>query len=344
VSRIVAQVDQEVEVDGLLALVSTSAGGSTTARPERVTRQERPEASGDSSMASALSPAVLRLAQQEGLSLDVLQKIRGTGAGGRISRSDVEKYVAAQRSCPAKKAAQAAPSDQIERVPMGPMRKAIADKMVQSFYQAPHASLLTEIDVTSAMRTIEQERDFYLKEHGVKLTLTTLFVQALAAAINEFPLINASLEDGSTILLHRAINVGIAVSVDKGILVPVIPHCEEKTRMSIARSLADLSQRAREGRLVPDEVKGGTITLTNFGMSGVTMGIPIIHYPEVAILGMGAAQKKLVVLPDDTLAIRHCMVVTLTFDHRVIDGMYGCAFLKSLKHHLEGQSGQSAVT
>lgn len=331
VTRIIAQPDQEIEVGGLLAVVSTSGAAATVAKPERVTPQRAP-ASSDTSMVASLSPAVLRLAQQEGLSMDALQKIRGTGDGGRITRRDVETYLAAQ-----KQPAPAAPKpslEGIERVPMGPMRKAIADKMVRSFYQAPHASLIAEVDVTHCMRQIERDRDFYLKEHGVKLTLTTFFVQAMASAINRYPLINASLEDDA-ILLKRYINVGIAVSVDKGILVPVIPNCEERSRISIARALADLSARARENRLAPDEVKNGTITLTNFGMSGITMGIPIIHYPEVAIIGMGAAQKKLCVMEDDSLAIRHRMMVTLTFDHRVIDGMYGCGFLAALKEALE---------
>jgi 2-oxoglutarate dehydrogenase E2 component (dihydrolipoamide succinyltransferase) len=345
VTEIVAQIDQEVEVGELLARVSTAGGAAPTAAAERIVPQKQPGSSDTSSMATSLSPAVLRLAQQEGVSLEALQKIHGTGAGGRITRQDLETFIAARKSCPAAAAAKAATpkatpvvGDGQERVPMGPMRKAIADKMVQSFYQAPHASLITEIDVTGCMRTIERERDFFLKEHGVKLTLTTFFIQALATAVSQYPLINASLEDESTILLKRHVNVGIAVSVEKGILVPVIQQVEEKTRMSIARSLADLSQRARESRLAPDEVKNGTITLTNFGMSGVTMGIPIIHYPEVAILGMGAAQKKLVVLDDDSVAIRTLMMVTLTFDHRIIDGMYGCGFLKSLKDTLEAVS------
>jgi 2-oxoglutarate dehydrogenase E2 component (dihydrolipoamide succinyltransferase) len=334
-TRIIAQPDQELDVGGLLATISTSAQ-ATAARPERVTPQ-RPPSARDESMVASLSPAVMRLAQQEGLSMEALQKIRGTGSGGRITRSDVEGYLATQRK-PAAAAEPSKPSlEGVERVPMGPMRKAIADKMVRSFYQAPHASLIAEIDVTNAMRQIERERDFYLKEHGVKLTLTTFFVQAVAAAVNRYPLLNASLEDDH-ILLKRYVNVGIAVSVEKGILVPVIPNCEERSRISVARALGDLAARAREGRLAPDEVKNGTITITNFGMSGITMGIPIIHYPEVAIIGMGAAQKKLSVMPDDSIAIRHCMMVTLTFDHRVIDGMYGCGFLAALKEALESIS------
>ncbi len=328
--------DQELEVGDPLAIIALHDAGQSEKVSTEPVRMQREPLLEDRSMASSFTPAVLRLAQVEGISMEVLQKISGTGAGGRISRKDVEAYLTRRKASPPVKVASAAIQG-TERMVMTPMRKAIADSMVRSFYQAPHASLIAEIDVTNAMKRIAKEKESFLEAHGAKLTITSFMIQALAKAIEQFPMINASLEN-ETIVLKRYVNVGIAVSVEKGILVPVLRDCQERSLSSIAKALGDLSLRARQAKLAPDEVKEGTITLTNFGMSGALIGIPIIHYPEVAIIGMGAVQKKVVVLEDDCLAIRQTMHVTLTFDHRVIDGMYGCGFLAALKETLEGVS------
>ena len=217
---------------------------------------------------------------------------------------------------------------------MSGMRKAIAENMVRSFYEAPHAELMSEVDVTAVMKTIQKQKESFFEKQGAKLTITCFFARAIARAIQEYPLINSSLEQ-DTIVMKRFVNLGIAVSVDQGIMVPVIKQCHRLSLVDIAKAIQDLSLKARSGKLSPDEVKEGTITLTNFGISGVLMGIPIIRYPEVAIVGIGAAHKKVVVLEDDTFGVRWIINISLTFDHRVLDGMYGCGFVASLKKHLE---------
>ncbi len=162
-------------------------------------------------------------------------------------------------------------------------------------------------------------------------------MQALTKAIQQFPMLNASL-DQETIVLKRYVNVGIAVNIDKGLVVPVIKNCQERNLVSLAKAIADLSSRARTNKLAPHEVNEGTVTLTNFGMTGALIGVPIIRYPEVAIIGAGTVQKRVVVRDDDSFAARQMMYLTLTFDHRVIDGIYGCQFLAAFKQHLESVS------
>ncbi len=281
------------------------------------------------------SPAVMRLAEMEGISIEVLRKIEGTGEGGRVSKRDVEKYLEIKKTSPCKLASKSDARE--ERVKLSGIRKAIAENMVRSFYEAPHASLVVEADVTDVMDLIKREKESFFSTHGVKLTITSFLIQALAKAVQQYPNLNASLED-ETIVLKRYVNVGIAVNIPEGLVVPVIKNCQDRNLVSVAKAVSDLSSRARSGKLAPDDVKDGTITLTNFGMTGALIGIPIIRYPEVAIVGAGAIQKKVVVRDDDSMAIRQIVHITLTFDHRVIDGIYGCEFLGALKNNLESVS------
>jgi len=186
----------------------------------------------------------------------------------------------------------------------------------------------------SQSQLIQKEKEAFLAKYGTKLTITSFAARATAKALKDYPFLNSSLED-DTIVVKKFVNIGIAVSIDQGIMVPVVKNCEELSLAEIAKAVGDVSAKARSNQLSPSDVQDGTITLTNFGISGVMMGVPIIRYPEVAILGLGAIQRKVVALEDDTMAIRSVMHVSLTFDHRVIDGMYGCGFLNSLKEHLE---------
>ncbi|MCK4934601.1 MAG: 2-oxo acid dehydrogenase subunit E2, partial [Simkaniaceae bacterium] len=268
---------------------------------------------------------LLTTARENNVSFEELEKISGTGSEGRITKKDLEKHIQ-MRNTP--------PNSSEERVKMSGIRKAIADNMVKSFYEAPHASLISEVDVTEVMRYIKQEKAAFLEEKGYKLSITSFIAKAIATAVKEFPFINASLEN-DTIVLKKSINLGIAVSVDQGIQVPVIRSCQEKNITEIAKEVASLSEKARSNALLSTDVKDGTITMTNFGMSGTLIGIPIIRHPEVAIIGIGAIHKKVVALEDDSIVVRSMMHVSLTFDHRVLDGMYGCAFLGALKSHIE---------
>jgi 2-oxoglutarate dehydrogenase E2 component (dihydrolipoamide succinyltransferase) len=327
-----AAPQQDLTVGDLLALIETSDIHS--AKEAAALGSTRKEASSD--MQGYYSPAILRLASEKGLDLAELKFIPATGGGGRLTKKDLEDFLSSrEKSIPlCRGLSGASPSAEVERVKMSAMRKAIAENMVRSFYGAPHASLICEVDVTAPLKLIAEQRDALLESHGVKLTISSFVARAIAKGLQEFPLLNSSL-DGDTIVVKRYVNLGIAVSVEQGILVPVIRHCQSMRLLEIAKALGTLAQKARQGTLTPDEVQEGTITLTNFGMSGIQIGIPIIRYPEVAIIGVGATEKKVIPLENDLLAVRSVLHLSLTFDHRVLDGMYGCGFLSSVKKHLE---------
>lgn len=336
--EICAMPEQELQVGERLAVVLSGAvapaaekGIPSAASAAPVERAEE--------RSDFLSPALLRLAQEKGVSVETLRGLNGTGEGGRVTKRDLELFLEKSKPCPAKERIQVptVSGADVERLKMSGMRKAIAENMVRSFYEAPHATLVTEVDVTAILKVIQKEKETFLAKHGAKLTITSFIARALTRALKEFPLINASL-DGDTILVKRYIHLGIAVSVDQGLLVPVIKNCQNLNLAEIAQAVGAISQKARLGKLSPEEMGEGTITITNFGMSGAQIGVPIIRYPEVAIVGIGAIHKKVVPLEDDVLAVRSMVYVSLTFDHRVLDGMYGCGFLGALQKHLEGDA------
>jgi len=321
--EILAHPDQELQVGEPLALLSSLKAAAKAVEAPVVATSKPVEEENE----TFLSPAVLRLLQEKKIPLTDIDKIPRSGQGGRLTKQDVEGY------CPFK-AKPIATSSDIERVKMTNLRKAIADNMVKSFYEAPHASLMTEVDVTSLMKVIAENKQSFLQKHGVKLTITSFVARALCRALHAFPLINSSL-DNDTIVMKRFVNLGIAVSVDQGVMVPVIRHCQGLELAQISKQIADLAEKARSQKLTAEETREGSITMTNFGMTGTMIGIPIIRYPEVAIVGLGAIVKKVAAMPDDSIAIRSVMMVSLTFDHRVLDGLYGCGFLSELKKHLE---------
>lgn len=315
--QILAQPDQELQVGEALAVISTGAQALVApAAPQPVSA---PPSSSSEAMDDFISPSVMRLLREKGLSLADVDQIPHTGQGGRLTKKDVEDY--RKPAC----------SMSTERVKMTPMRKAIADNMVKSFYEAPHASLLTEVDVTNVLKVIQEHKK---SSPQIKVTITAFVARAIAKALKAFPLINSSLE-GDTIVMKKFVNLGIAVSVDQGVMVPVLKNCEQKNLLTLAQEIGALAEKTRNHTLAPDDIKEGSITLTNFGMTGTMIGVPIIRYPEVAIVGLGAITKKVAAMPDDSIAIRSVMFVSLTFDHRVLDGIYGCGFLNDLKKHLE---------
>lgn len=312
--QIFAVADQEVQVGGLLALISTGGSAPKMAHDAPVSTPT------SSDREDFLSPSVVRLLREKGIALSDIDQIPHTGQGGRLTKQDVENFVCKPKC----------PMSGTERVKMSPMRKAIADNMVKSFYEAPHASLITEVDVTDVLKFIHEHK----RQTGAKITITAFAARAIARALQAFPLINASL-DGDTIVMKNFVNLGIAVSVDQGVMVPVVKNCQQKNLVEIAQQIGELAEKTRKHSLVPDDIREGSITLTNFGMTGTMIGIPIIRYPEVAIVGLGAITKRVAAMPDDSFAIRSVMFVSLTFDHRVLDGIYGCGFLNALKKHIE---------
>lgn len=328
--KIHAQPEQEMDVGDLLAEIALEGEGQVETPVEKT---EKPaETATTEEMKDYYSPAVLRLARELSISFDQLEKISGTGAGGRITKQDLEKYAQKRKEpCPL---APLPSGEGIELIKMSPLRKAIAENMVQAVKEAPHASLVTEVDVTDLMETIKKQKEAFLQTHGVKLTVTAFVARAIARALKEFPWLNSTVQ-GDTIVVKHFVNLGIAVSVEGGVMVPVIRGVEKMDLAQIAAEVSAFAKKTRDNILSPDDVKEGTITLTNFGMTGVQIGIPILRFPEVAIIGIGSVVKKAVPQEDDTIGVRSILNISLTFDHRVIDGIYGCSFLSALKMHLE---------
>jgi 2-oxoglutarate dehydrogenase E2 component (dihydrolipoamide succinyltransferase) len=311
--EITAEVGSEVLVGGLLAVLAIG-GTAVPAPPPSPRKQEE-----------FLTPAVQRLVKEKGLREEEIARMPHTGAGHRLTKKDVEEY----------RASSPTPAANEQRMKMTPLRKAIAENMVRSFYEAPHASLITEIDVTDLVKFIAEEKGSFLQREKAKLTITSFVARAIARAVKEFPLINSSLDE-DTIVMKPSVHLGIAVSIDQGVMVPVIKNSHLLGIAELSRKIAELAEKAREHTLSPDDVKEGSLTMTNFGMTGVEIGIPIIRYPEVAIIGLGAITKQVkVLMPHESMAIRSVFMATLTFDHRVLDGLYGCGFLSRFKKHLE---------
>ena len=320
VKEILAEVDQELDVGAPLAIIIT--GDQAQEQKIEAAQETTPQAS-DSSMGDYFSPAVLRLAQEKGISINEFKQMKGSGQGGRVTKKDIEQYQKQAVSY----------SGDVEEIKLTGMRKGIADAMSQSVSEIPHATLINDVDVTDLLAQIADKKEAFFKEHQAKLTITSFIAQSIAKAAKEFSMFNASLH-GDTIYVKKYVNVGIAVSLEKGLMVPVIKDCHSKSLADIAKDVAGLADKARKDNLHPDDVQDGTITMTNFGMGGTHIGIPIIRYPECAIVGVGAIEDKAKVI-DGQIAIRKCVHISVTFDHRLVDGMDGCRFLAAIKTHLE---------
>lgn len=318
--EILIDVNQDVEVGEALARLRISG-----AAPVSETLPEEPVASvaNEATVSDVLSPAVLNLLRRANIPLSQLDRIKGTGSGGRITRRDVEAYMAALQEGPPLSS-----DATVSRVKITGLRKQIADNMVRAYNEIPHAALITDIDATDLLHEIGLR-----KKQGMKLTVTPFVIKAMAKAIVDYPLLNASVE-GDHMLIKHAVNVGVAVGIEHGVIVPVVRHAERKSLKEIAETVAELAGKARAGTLQGEDIKDGTITLTNFGMTGVRTGLPIIRYPECAIVGIGAIIKKPVVV-DDQIVIRSIIEMTVSFDHRLLDGIYGCGFVSQIKELLE---------
>ena len=302
------------------------------------------------------SPLVKSIAQQYGLSIDELGGIAGSGAQGRVTKSDVLSYLetrgssggsaapapASTKPLPASAGA-AAPAvtrplfddSGVLVQPMDNMRKLIADHMVRSKATSPHVYSVAEVDVTNIAKWREKVQPAFLKREGFKLSFTPFFLEAVAKGLLQFPGINASVE-GTNLILKKNINLGCAVALgNTGLIVPVIKNADMLNLTGIAHSLNDLAERARNKKLVPDEIQGGTFTVTNVGTFGNIIGYPIINQPQLAILAVGAIKKRVMVV-GDAIAIRDMVYLTLSYDHRVIDGSLSGQFLQFVTKYLEG--------
>jgi 2-oxoglutarate dehydrogenase E2 component (dihydrolipoamide succinyltransferase) len=337
--------------------------GPATAAPPALSADEQ---------AGPLSPLVRKMAREYNIDL---KQVRGTGAGGRITRQDIENYMAAQAArtvasvtaapaYPAPPAAYAPPAPAVPapvmpavppppppqdlpplpraetakvRVePMSTMRQKIAEHMVFSKRTSAHVTTVHKVDMTRIAKVRDRNKAAFQQRYGFSLTFLPFVTRAACAALRQFPIVNASIE-GTNIIYHNEINVGIAVALENGLIVPVIRNADEKNIVGIQRSIVDLSSRARSRQLKPDEVQGGTFSITNFGSFGSVFATPVINQPQAAILGIGAVEKTPVVI-DDAIAIRSVCYLALTFDHRLIDGALADQFTAAAKHILENWS------
>jgi 2-oxoisovalerate dehydrogenase E2 component (dihydrolipoyl transacylase) len=286
-----------------------------------------------------LSPAVRKLAAEHGIDAATL---RGSGMGGRVTRDDVLAALESDTAAPAATPTAPAPpaprparvdGAREEVVKLGSMRKAIAEHMVRSLATSPHAWTLQEVDVTNLVRYRETEKEGFRGRHGVPLTYLPFVVQIVCDAIKQFPWLNSTWSDEGVVLKHY-INMGIAVSIPDGLIVPVLKDADQLGFTELVRSLNDLVDRARNKQLKPDDVQGGTFTLNNTGATGSVASQPIINQPQAAILTTEAIVKRPVVIGDG-IAVRHMMNMCLSFDHRIIDGMMAGQFLSTIKKRLE---------
>ena len=278
------------------------------------------------------SPLVRRIARERGVDL---RRVRGTGSAGRITRDDLLAYLASPQAAPADEAAEPLVE---ERVPMSRMRAMIAERMLASRRLSAHAHTVFRIDMTRIVRLREREKAAFEARHGVRLTYMPFVAAAAIAALRRYPVLNASM-DGDAIQYHGSVNLGIAVALDWGLIVPVVHQADRMSFAGLAGAIADLAERARGKKLKPEEVAGGTFTLTNSGLFGEEFGTPILNQPESAILAIGGLKKAPVVLTDtegnDTIAIRSVQHYCLGIDHRIIDGADAGRFMTEFKRQLE---------
>ena len=328
------------------AAAAPSAPAQAAAAPEAGGRQAR------------YSPLVRRMAKEHNLDLD---RIEGSGLEGRVTKEDVLRVLSRQEAGgaqPASSAAQASsgaapaakPARQAESalsampgepVPMSKMRAIIAQRMAESAQIAPHVHTVFKVDMTRVVRLREREKAKFEQQNGVKLTYMPFIAVAAVEALRKFPIVNASMENTS-VRYHPNINLGIAVALEWGLIVPVIAQAEERNFLGLARAVADLAERARGKKLKPEEISGSTFTLTNSGIFGEEFGMPIINQPDSAILGIGGLRKEPVVMTDaqgnDSIAIRSVQYFCLGFDHRIIDGADAGKFMSEFKKTLENWS------
>ncbi len=280
------------------------------------------------------SPLVRRIAHEN--NVDIAQ-IRGSGIGGRVTKHDILEFLGvgprtAGVADVKPEARGPKPDGRVDIQPLSPMRKKIAEHMVLSRRTSAHVHTVFHVDFSHVERIRRDRKEEYLK-HGARLTYMGFIAKAVVDALRRYPILNASL-DGDTVLLRKDVNLGIAVALDAGLIVPVVANADEKNLLGLSRAIADVAGRARARQLTPEEVHGGTFTITNPGQSGAQFGMPIINQPQVAILGVGTIEKRPVVV-DDAIAIRTMAYLTLGFDHRLVDGAVADEFMSEVKKQIE---------
>jgi len=311
----------------------------------------------EAEIAGPVSPLVRKLVRENNIDL---RQVKGTGAGGRVTKSDIDAYLAGRAAPAAAPAAAptwnvpapapvAAPTSlpplprvdpaKVRVEPMSIMRQKIAEHMVHSKHTSAHVTTVHRVDMTKVAKTRAKVKEEFKQRYGFGLTFLPFVARAAAEALRAFPLLNASIE-GTNILFHNEVNLGIAVALVNGLIVPVIRQADEKNIVGLQRAIVDLAARARGKQLKPDEVSGGTFSITNFGSFGSLFATPVINQPQIAILGVGAVEKVPVVVEGDAIAIRSMAYIALTFDHRLVDGALGDQFCQKVKQILENWSDE----
>lgn len=356
-----------VQVGSVIALISTSVGAqkqeakvlnpvqAETVVHQSVSTMVTPDANEQTNSSQKFySPLVKNIARQEGIAIAELEVIKGTGQEGRVTKSDILAYLPLRKenlsaNAVVKPAPTATANDSVtkptislngsdEIIEMNRMRKLIADHMVMSKHTSPHVTSFVEADVTNIVQWRDKNKNSFEKREGEKITFTPIFLHAVARAIKDFPMINVSV-DGTKITIHKNINIGMATALPSGnLIVPVIKNADRLNLLGLTKAVNDLANRARNNKLLPDEVQGGTYTITNVGSFGNVMGTPIINQPQVAILAVGAIKKKPAVIETpqgDFIGIRHMMFLSHSYDHRVVDGALGGSFVRKVADYLE---------
>ncbi len=358
VNTVIARIGTE-ESDNLDSIPSTKADSNTETVEEKSEPQEpiiseeikiKKEKSSSKSTENRVfySPLVKSIAEKEGISIDELNSIEGTGSGGRVNKSDILNYIDNKSidapqipiSEPVERSIEYSSTDSLKDSveKMDRVRTKIAEHMVNSKNISAHVYTTSEVDVTSIVNMRNSKKDAFLNKNNIKLTYTPIIVSACIKAIQEFPLMNASI-DAQNIVHHQNINMGIAVALpDNNLIVPVIKEAEEKNFLGLSRSIDSYAKKARSNSLAADDVFGSTFTVTNPGIFGGLFGMPIINQPNVGILSVGSIEKRPVVKETkygDAVFVRHMLYLTLGYDHRLIDGAYGTKFLSRVKQLLE---------
>lgn len=346
-AEILVEEGGKVEVGGILARIETeqqvqpSKESAPVGRVEEAAPRKQAPKAPEAAQRKPLSPVVRNIAEKEGLTEQEIGEIRGSGPGGRVTKEDVLAYVerghtAGVEASPEARPAEISKPSETERaevVPMNTIRKRIAEHMVFSKHTSPHTYTVAEVDMTRIVQFRERVKNAFENREGFKLTFTPFILYATVQALKSWPILNSSVE-GENIVFKKHINLGIAVALENGLIVPVIKQADEKNLLGLAKIAADLSSRARSKRLKPEEVQGGTFTVTNPGALGNVFGMAIINQPQVGILDVGAIKKRPVVI-DDAIAIRSIMYVSLSYDHRIVDGEVAARFLQHIVGALE---------
>mgnify|MGYP001253012917 CR=1 FL=1 len=374
ISEILAEPNEIVDVGNIIARIETSGKIQKENKLEKVTpiKEKKVEKSVEKtakpssekkiknqkrenvvirtiqdSNSAIFTPAVMKVASQRGISLSELEMINGTGANGRVTKKDLQNYIASDADSNLKPIKKQSIKPELlqniqsgEKVQLDHMRKMISEHMRYSLDTSAHVYIMNEVDMTNIVDYVKEKEGAFFSEESFKLTYTPFIIIATVNALKEMPEMNSSL-DGDSIIYHNSINMGIAVSVDGGLMVPSIFNCDEKNLLGICRDLNEIVNRTRKKSISPDELQGSTFTISNFGVFDATIGTPIINQPNIGVLGTGSIKKQPIVIErdgSDIIAIRSMMMLSLGFDHRLIDGAGGATFIAKIKENLENMN------